>query len=144
VQDAYLRAFKGFSGYAGGDPRSWLLAIVRNACYTAMRRRAAMDNVIVFSDAIDRLEAADQSAGSQPDRRLESKEAASLLNAALAALQPIHREVLVLREIEELSYREIAQVLGLPAGTVMSRLARARALLADALDAPPSRAKERG
>ena len=55
VQDAYLRAFKGFSGYAGGDPRSWLLAIVRNACYTAMRRRAAMDNVIVFSDAIDRL-----------------------------------------------------------------------------------------
>jgi len=142
VQEAYLRALKGFAGYAGGDPRSWLLAIVRNACYSALRRRAAMENVIVLSDAIDRLEAVDPDINSLPDRNLERKQASAHLHAILDALPPIHREVLVLREIEEMSYREIARVIGAPVGTVMSRLARAREQLAERLESP--QARERG
>lgn len=144
VQEAYLRAVKGYAGYAGGDARSWLLTIVRNTCLSALRRRAAMDNVIVLSDAIDRLEVAAADGDARPDRSLERKQALLGLHAALAALAPIHREVLVLREIEELSYGEIAGVLGVPIGTVMSRLSRARALLAEALDGAPSRAQGGG
>jgi len=142
VQDAYLRAFKGFASYAGGDARCWLLAIVRNACLSALRRRAAMDNVIVLSDAIDRLEVAEPDPGARPDRSLELKQDAAALHAALAALPVLHREILVLREIEELSYREIATVLAIPVGTVMSRLSRAREQLAAALRAAGPRERE--
>lgn len=134
VQDAYMRAINGFDRYQGGDARAWLLAIVRNVCFTALRRRGARDNVIVLGDAWDRAELATASADVSADRAIERREDADRVRAAIATLPEALREVVVLREIEELSYRDIAAIVGVPIGTVMSRLARARERLASLLD----------
>lgn len=125
VQDAFLKAYRAFSGFRGGDPRAWLFAIVRTTFHSSQRRRADL------ADLDDAPELASDA---------ESAEAALVrqgeiagLRAAIEALPEPFRETLVLRELEELAYRDIAQVTGVPIGTVMSRLARARAMLVTAL-----------
>ena len=129
VQDAMLRAFRAFDGFRGGDAKPWLLAIVRNCCrnmHADTRRRAHTSlpeddaNAIAGSDADPEFEAV---------RASESRN----LNAAIALLPDEFREVLILREMEEMSYREVAEATGTPIGTVMSRLSRARAMLKEKL-----------
>ena len=121
VQDAMLRAFRAFDGYRGGDAKAWLLAIVRN-CWrsagAAERRRGHTE-----------LDDAMPTEGAGPEDMAEASSRRRRLDAMLALLPEEFREALVLREMEDLSYREIAAITGVPIGTVMSRLARARALL---------------
>lgn len=122
VQDAVLRAFRGFEAFQGGDPRAWLFAIVRNCHVTAMsqqRRRA-------FVPLGDQEFVAPEPG---PEEDAQQRDASSTVARLLAALPADHREVLVLREFEEMSYGDIARVLEIPIGTVMSRLARARTAL---------------
>jgi RNA polymerase sigma factor (sigma-70 family) len=122
VQEAYLRAFKFFGGYRGGESRTWLLTIVRNTCYTWLQRNRARE----LTDSID--ETPDEVAldFSNPELRLVQDVDAQMVRAALAELPLEFREVMVMRELEELSYKEIATIADLPIGTVMSRLARGR------------------
>ncbi len=129
VQDACLRAWRA-AGEAPRDSRAWLLAIVRNAALSRLRstrRREA--NVVPFEEAL--REAA---TGPGAEAMLEGRQREAALRAALAALPVAFREVVVLRDLEGLSYAEIADVLGLPTGTVMSRLARGRRRLRAALE----------
>jgi RNA polymerase sigma-70 factor (ECF subfamily) len=123
VQDAMLRAFRAFDGFRGADARPWLLAIVRNCHYTAASRRARRKSVP--------LPEGDELATDAPSPETSAIEAdeARRLNQAIQALPDEFREALVLREMENMSYRQIAEVTGAPMGTVMSRLARGRALL---------------
>ncbi len=120
VQDAYVRAFKAFSEYRGGNPRAWLLTIVRNTAYTWRRLHCRERNLVPFDEAVHRM----------PEEPAvpEAVQAARVaqLDAALARLPVEFREVLVLYEVERWSYREMAAALGVPLGTVMSRLSRAR------------------
>jgi RNA polymerase sigma-70 factor, ECF subfamily len=132
VQDACLRAFRAIAGFAGGSTRAWTLTIVRNTAYTWMSKNRSMPLV-----AIDDLEALDDAQGLQsasqtmgqastPETDLIAKADAEQLQAAIAALPVSFRETLVLRDVQGLDYREIAEVTAVPIGTVMSRLARAR------------------
>ncbi|KAA5608190.1 sigma-70 family RNA polymerase sigma factor [Rhodovastum atsumiense] len=137
VQEAMLRAFAHFASYRGGDARAWLLRIVRNVAYTALaaRRRGATTSLDAGAGpdgdgeapALQVPDPADD-----PETRLARREALAGLDRALAALPVELRECLVLRELEELSYRQVAQVTGVPVGTVMSRLWRARRALLQA------------
>ena len=131
VQDAYLRAYESFSRFRGGDGRGWLLTIVRNVCYSRLRRERAGAS----RDAGDANVEFDEEIHGATDVRAQTHEIEwreaqrDLLQQALEAMPVQAREVLVLREVEGLAYREIAAVIGLPIGTVMSRLARARTRL---------------
>ncbi len=125
VQDALLRAFKFFGGFRGGDSRSWLLRIVRNSFYDWLRHQGHPELMRPF-DEQDHGVASDSPA---PDAALLGKADKELVHQALEALPVEYREVLVMRELEGLSYKQIADVTDLPLGTVMSRLARARAQL---------------
>lgn len=131
VQDAYLRAFRFFGDLRGTTARPWLLGIVRNACYDWMRQQRHVDDQFEFDETRDSEQAAtlQQSAGGDPASIFERRAQGARVNAAVQALAPPFREVIVLREIEEMSYEDIARVAGIPVGTVMSRLSRARALL---------------
>jgi RNA polymerase sigma-70 factor (ECF subfamily) len=122
VQEAYVRALQFFGGFHGTDGRAWLLAIVRNTCYTWLERQRAHKAAVPFDETLHGAAAADF----QPETPLLRREDAQLLRQALDELPAEFREVIVLRELEDLSYREIAQIAGIPIGTVMSRLARAR------------------
>jgi len=129
VQEAYLRAFTFFDGFRGGEARSWLFSIVRNSGFTWLRKNRAHDLLTEFDESIH-----SPPAESEPvDARLADAE---LVREGLEKLAAEHREVLVLREMEGLSYREIADVTGVAIGTVMSRLARARKRLHDVLAVP--------
>lgn len=121
VQEAYLRAFKFFDGYRGGESRTWLLTIVRNTCYSWLQRNRARE----LTDSIDETEV-ESSDFTNPELRLVQDADAQMVRAALAELPLEFREVTVMRELEELSYKEIALIADLPIGTVMSRLARGR------------------
>jgi RNA polymerase sigma-70 factor (ECF subfamily) len=127
VQDAYLRAVKFFAGFRGGDGRPWLLAIVRRVCYDRLGRQRPHLPLTVFDEE---LHASD---GLNPEQLLLKQEDRELLHQALAELPVEFREVLVLRELEGLSYKEIAAVTALPPGTIMSRLARGRERLRSGL-----------
>jgi RNA polymerase sigma-70 factor (ECF subfamily) len=131
VQEALVRALRHFDGFRGGDPRPWLLAIVRNAAFAWLGARRPGE-VEVPDDELDAALAVG-APSSDPEalaiRRAERRE----IDAAIAALPIAFREALVLRELEELSYRDIARITDVPIGTVMSRLSRGRHLLADAL-----------
>ena len=134
AQEACLRAYKYFDGFHGGNAKAWLLKIVRNSCYSWLKRNPKGE--ALDADADGRLhpehERAIAAAGhspASPEALLLAKADQALLTEGLAALPAAYREVLVLREIEELSYKEISVVAEIPIGTVMSRLARARALL---------------
>jgi RNA polymerase sigma factor (sigma-70 family) len=129
VQEACLRAFHGIGSFSNGNSRAWLLTIVRNAAYTwLLKNRPA---AIVMVEDIEGVEFAEPSDLDieTPETALIAKIDAGLLEAAIAALPAPFRETLVLRDVHGLSYREIAEVTGAPAGTVMSRLARARCAL---------------
>jgi len=119
VQEAYVRALRHFDGLRGDDCRSWLLSIVRNSCFDRIQRRTGD---LSFDDRPDSI--SDESPN--PEVSLLNKERTQQLENALQALPPQMREVLVLREFEDMSYKDIASVIGLPVGTVMSRLSRAR------------------
>jgi len=125
VQDAVLRALRYFDRCRGDNPRAWLLAIVRNAYYDRARRSPVVSQEDLASDC-DAQDDGEWAA--DPLLLLERAETANAVNHSLASLPDEFREALVLRELEGLSYREIADVTGAPIGTVMSRLARARAL----------------
>ncbi|HEY1709509.1 MAG TPA: sigma-70 family RNA polymerase sigma factor [Rhizomicrobium sp.] len=125
VQDAMLRAFRAYDGFQGGDAKPWLLAIVRNCWRDAAADRRRRAQVPIPEEESQPLIATDP----DPENLAQSASEQRRLDGAIAALPEEFREALVLREIEDLSYREIATVTGTPIGTVMSRLARARALL---------------
>lgn len=131
VQSAFLRAFKASDGYRGGDARAWLLTIVRHTFYTGLRERHRERGDMSFDEEVHSGEGdgcADSSyaVGSDPARIAAIRDAGNTINGALAEMPAVFREVLVLKEMDDLSYKEIAQVVGIPIGTVMSRLARAR------------------
>jgi RNA polymerase sigma factor (sigma-70 family) len=140
VQEAYLRAFKFFAGFHGDNARSWLLAIVRNTCYTwlqqnrGLRVNASLDELLDSGEA-DAVLAAVEPSEAGPEMHMRQEDDKAMLNRALEQLPEEFREVIVLRELEDLTYREIAAVTGVPLGTVMSRLARARKLLSQHLQA---------
>ena len=130
VQEAYLRAWRHWPGFRGGDARAWLLTIVRNCCYTWRRgQRVARESVAYDDEAHGGGEAVTPPA----DAGALADDARDALQLALDGLTPEFREAIVLREIEGLSYKEIGRVIGAPIGTVMSRLARARRRLQEAL-----------
>ncbi len=129
VQEAYLRAFKFFGSFHGADARSWLLTIVRNTCYTWFRENRIQELTTSFDEGIHSTEADPF----DPEKLLMQSESGQLLKQALEDLPLEFREVLILRELEGLSYKEIAVIAGLPPGTVMSRLARARSRLKQCL-----------
>jgi RNA polymerase sigma-70 factor, ECF subfamily len=139
VQDAYLRAYRGFGGFEGEDIRPWLLKIVRNVAFRRLGDLKRVSNVISFDAALS-----DRAGGESPALQVEAEGPSpedtaigvgeqALVRRALAQLAPIFREAIVLREIEAMSYREIAEVSGVPIGTVMSRLARGRQELREVL-----------
>jgi RNA polymerase sigma-70 factor (ECF subfamily) len=126
-----MRAFRFFDTFRGGSARPWLLAIVRRTWYTEWRRRASPHEMLEFDDTMDDAVFDGWSAGgADPQTLLIRDEDTRRVHEALAQLPVEYREVLILRELEELGYREIAAVADLPIGTVMSRLARGRRKLA--------------
>jgi RNA polymerase sigma-70 factor (ECF subfamily) len=129
VQESMLRAFRGFAGLKGSDAKAWLLTIVRNCHLTAAAQRARRSFVPLPEEGDSCDGEPLVSTGLGPEGAALESEASRTLERLVAALAEQHREVLILREIEELDYRDIAKVLEVPIGTVMSRLARARAAL---------------
>ena len=129
VQEAYLRALRFAGGFRGGDPRAWILAIVRNTAFTWLRRNRGSESPTEFDEKIH--------GGSSEESGLEAdavrKADGVMIRAALDELTDEFREVIVMRDIEGLSYKEIADAADVPIGTVMSRLARARGKLARSL-----------
>jgi len=122
VQEAYLRALRFFGGFHGTDARAWLLTIVRNTCYTWLKRNRSQELSGDFEEAVLTKES------DEPDPEISHvlKVQSQLINEAIEKLPIEFREVVILRELEELSYKEIAAITGIPIGTVMSRLSRAR------------------
>ena len=129
VQDAMLRAYRFFHGFHGGDARAWLLQIVRNTCYTWLEKNRPAELMTEFNEEVHQQPSANpETLASQTDDRKR-------LKRALEGLPPRAREVLVLRELEGCSYKEIAEIAAIPIGTVMSTLARARERLQRSLAA---------
>jgi len=137
VQEACLRAFKFLDSFHGEGGRAWLLAIVRNTYYTWVKRNKAealnvpFDEETMIADGTELAEL--ENSGGSIDQFLRQQDARRLVNDALEQLPEEFREVIVLRELEDLSYKEIAAIAKIPLGTVMSRLARARKLLLQTL-----------
>jgi RNA polymerase sigma-70 factor, ECF subfamily len=132
VQEACLRAFRGLSGFSGANARAWVLTIVRHTAYSWLRKNRSAALIVV--EDLEAVEQAQVSRGAAPagngvvtpEAALIAKVDAARLEAAITELPMPFRETLVLRDVQGLDYREIAQVTGVPIGTVMSRLARAR------------------
>jgi len=143
VQEAYLRAYRFFDGFHGGDGRAWLLTIVRNTFYSWYQERQKEPQASPFDEEMHHVDSLGQRpADNNPEALLISKDSERQLQQALQALPLEFREVMVMRELEELSYKQIAAIVGIPIGTVMSRLGRGRKLLAAILapaDAPQER-----
>jgi len=134
TQEAFLRAFKFFHTFRGEDARTWLLKIVRNTYYTQWRRARSRDESAVFDEDIHSLSDDDSvpamgRADTNPESILSRGDDMRMLDRALEELPVEFREALVLRELEDLSYKEIAATMEVPIGTVMSRIARGRRLL---------------
>lgn len=129
VQEAYLRAYKHFGSFHGGDGRPWLLAIVRNTCYTWMQHNRSPEFTIPLDDEMYEIESKDLN----PEALLLQSADTQNVRQALENLPVEFREVIVLRELEGFSYKQIADVADIPVGTVMSRLARARKRLQQSL-----------
>lgn len=130
VQEAYLRAFRFFDSFHGGDGRAWLLSVVRNTCLTWLSKRSGAAGV-EFNEQLHRGD------NPQPDAEnamIRDSRIDSLRNC-VEALPAEYREIIVLRELEELSYRQISEIAGVPIGTVMSRLSRGRERLLDCMEA---------
>lgn len=129
VQEAYLRAFRYFANFRGSDGRAWVLTIVRNTCFTWL----AANRQRLYTEQFDENLFPPDTRSPNPEAQLLRNDSTRFLRKAIEKLPPDFREVLVLREIEEMSYKEIADSTGLPTGTVMSRLSRARSRLYDVL-----------
>lgn len=135
VQDAYLRAYRSFDDFRGDNIRPWLLKIVRNVAFRRLGDRKRAGNVISFDAALFERQGGGTTVLQVPAEGASAEEIAigsgeqATIKRALSELAPIFREAIVLRELEAMSYREIADLTGIPIGTVMSRLARARAEL---------------
>jgi RNA polymerase sigma-70 factor (ECF subfamily) len=127
VQEAYLRALRGFEGFRGAAARPWLLKIVRNTCYTWMRDNRARLERDEFDEQVH------STAATTPEIQALDNERAKAVRSCIEQLPLDFREGIVLREMEQLSYEEIAEITGVPPGTVMSRLSRARARLSKCL-----------
>lgn len=132
AQEAFLRALRYFGGFRGDDARAWLLQIVRNTCFSWLdeNRPAEVVALVEPEDAIADIAAP---ATDEPLAKAVRRADRAQINQAIAALPIVYREVLVLRELEDLAYSDIARIAGIPLGTVMSRLARARGLMRQAL-----------
>ena len=130
VQESFLRAFRFYDGFRGGDGKAWLLAIVRNTCFTWLQQNRP-EPAASFDEELH-TPASDAS----PQAQLVQSEDRQAVRRAVEELPADYREVVVLRELEGLSYKEIAAVAGIPIGTVMSRLARARKRLQRSLAGP--------
>lgn len=128
VQEAYLRAFRFFPSFRGGDSRAWLLTIVRNTCYTWLHQRHTDE---IFDEELHEVESEEPNPEEVQVHLVEQQK----LKEAIEVLPVEFREVIILRELEEMSYKEISAVAHLPVGTVMSRLARARRRLQSYLQA---------
>ncbi|MBV9492331.1 MAG: sigma-70 family RNA polymerase sigma factor [Verrucomicrobia bacterium] len=120
VQEAYIRALKGFEGFRGDNARSWLLAIIRNTAYSWLKQQSHRSNIIPFDESIHAQSPDESSSEATQEERVQR------LYEALQALPGALRDALVLYEIEGRSYKQIASALNLPMGTVMSRISRAR------------------
>ena len=130
VQEASLRAFRSIRNCSGANPRAWALAVVRNTANTWLSRNRRERVPLERDDANGPTEDLDEDADLEtPETALLRKATVEEVRRAVDALPPLFREVIVLREIEELDYREIAEMAGIPLGTVMSRLSRARSIL---------------
>ena len=130
VQEAVLRAFRYFDTYREGDARSWLLRIIRRTCYSWLERNRPADVVpLDDEEVLDEKVASGPDAASDTEALLQSRSDLRRLDVLVEALPAPLREVVVLRELHELGYREIAAITGVPIGTVMSRLHRARSAL---------------
>lgn len=141
VQEACLRAYRGLEGYSGGNARAWVLTIVRRTAYSWLTKHRSSPVVAIDSLRRDERTLAelggDQEtlSGATPEAELIAKADAEQLENAIAALPVEFREIVVLRDVQGLAYREIAEVTGTPLGTVMSRLARARRRLMQEINA---------
>ena len=143
VQECYLRALRHFDSYRGPAMKPWLLAILRNVCNAEFARRGKRE--IPADDPADddgQTEPIWQEAEASPETVLLRQQDGSTIRRLVAALPQPFREAIVLREVNDLSYQEIADVAGVPVGTVMSRLARARAMLRTAWNAAEGSAPE--
>jgi len=124
VQEAYVRAFKAFSRFRGGDGKAWFMTILRNVCYTMIKKLRSHETPEPFDEEIH------QPAGeSEMQEAFRQKANAETIHCALEKLPDEFREIIVLHDLEGLAYKEIAALVGIPIGTVMSRLARARGRL---------------
>jgi RNA polymerase sigma-70 factor (ECF subfamily) len=133
TQEACLRAFKFFSGFRGGDARAWLLTIVRRSAWSWLRSNRRHEETVEFDEELHGGE--DLSAN--PEAALVRAGDVDSVRQAIASLPAVFREVIVLRELEGYAYKEIADIAGVPIGTVMSRLTRARRQLQTALSTQP-------
>jgi RNA polymerase sigma-70 factor (ECF subfamily) len=129
VQEAYLRAFRFFASFRGGDVRAWLLKIVRNTCYTWLHANRPLQDATEFDESLFPPD----SRALNPEEAVLQNDSGTLLRSALEKLPLNFREVIILRELEGMSYKEIADITGMPVGTVMSSLSRARGRLRQAL-----------
>ena len=133
VQQACLRAFKYFDGFDGQYANAWLLKIVRNTYYTWLKQNRPTEEAMSLDDNLEEIDANESAMqisasglGRSPETLLSERRDARRLDEQIERLPPVYREIIVLREMDELSYREIADIIGVPIGTVMSRLARGR------------------
>jgi RNA polymerase sigma-70 factor (ECF subfamily) len=138
VQEACLRAFRYYAGFSGDSPKAWLLTILRNTCFSWLAKNrpadlAPLDDVVSESIAL-----ADEGGPQTPEREFLAADDRGRLDRLIAGLPAEFREVIVLREQEELSYREISEITAVPVGTVMSRLARGRARLREGWERQPA------
>jgi len=137
VQEAYLRAFKFFDSFHGEDGRAWLLGIVRNTFYTWYQQIKTQALSTQFEEELHSVQIEDGAAtlyaNNNPEAMLIKKDSQRQLQQALETLSVEFREVMVMRELEDLSYKQIAGIIGIPIGTVMSRLGRGRKQLAEIL-----------
>jgi RNA polymerase sigma-70 factor (ECF subfamily) len=145
VQDALLRAFRAFDQFRGGSPRAWLFAIVRNCCRTAQSGGGGMVSLVIHESSLSEEAAAQLNqqpdSAPTPEEEVFRKADVDRVRGAIEAMPEPFREAIVMRDLEELSYAEIAGITGVPIGTVMSRLSRGRSILAKEL-LPPIKAAD--
>jgi RNA polymerase sigma-70 factor (ECF subfamily) len=143
VQEAFLRAFRAFDGWRGDNPKSWLLSIVRNCFIDTVRGRLDLPKAGSYAEEIgERMDGCELADDHNPEEIVAERGEAAMLRRTIENLPEPFRETLVLRELEELSYKEIAAISNVPIGTVMSRLARAREMLAALLLPPGDQSRE--
>jgi RNA polymerase sigma-70 factor, ECF subfamily len=143
VQECYLRAFRHFDGFRGGPIKPWLMAILRNVCHAEFARRSGPISVGAEADVAEDASPMWQEESHSAETEMLRQQDGEAIRGMLEALPEPFREAVVLRDINDLSYRDIAEVAGVPVGTVMSRLARARGMLRKAWLAS-GRVAERG